>query len=200
MNTTSETLLAHHSHVVIVTDCEPDDMIALAWLGKFLSDKQVPHQIVVSGWTDVYTKAIYMAQFAGNSEVFMGIPSGKSYDIIELITSPTSIEFNPWTEASWTKSLIIQLAPINELLKMYRTGFEFGTVSVAIYGSFNIRSLLAKKSTTKDEVIGCLKACRQIFFYETYFATDPTQFSLPEIETINTITTIFPHVAKMIAL
>ena len=212
--TQSETLFDHfikspdgnNRHVIIVTDCEPDDMIAIAYLVPELYKRKIQFQIVVSCWSDIVTKAKFMHQFLAQSfndigvEIFMGMPTCKTYNITPIVQS-SEMTFRKWPEANWSKCFLIQLAPIQELMVMHQNkSVNFKEITMAIYGSFNIRSILANKSSIIIDVIDCLKQFQQVLFYETYFATDPIQFSTGEIDIISSIASVYPLIGQLIDL
>ena len=80
-----------------------------------------------------------------------------------------------WDQVNFsTATLLIQLAPINELLSIYENKpTMFNNMKMVIYGSFNIRTLLQKNKTSIENVINMMNSFKQVLYYETFYATEP---------------------------
>lgn len=76
--------------------------------------------------------------------------------------------FENWNTLNWSQySLIIQLAPINELMNIYMKDItSFNEVKLAIYASFNIRSVLNKYDSS--QVFEMLNSFKQVLYYESF--------------------------------
>jgi len=173
--------------VLIVTDWEPDDMIAIQMLLPELRKMHIIPDVVVSCWKDVGIKAQFAYRYLqGISDVpisvYMGLPTNKEYDISSMVSTPNDAEPNrsaypkafwDWSALDWTSySLIIQLAPINELLELFSAGTTFGTTTLALYASFNVRSVM--KTHPPETVSQLLHTFRRVIYYESFLATAPT--------------------------
>jgi hypothetical protein len=150
--------------VLIVTDLEPDDMIAIRMLLPELFKRNIVPDIVISCWDDVHKKASFVRQCLKELtnlpiDLYCGMPTEKKYDISSMLNSLIEEDnFESWEVLDWSQySLIIQLAHVNELMSTYLQNTDiFNTTKLAIYASFNIRSVLHKY--TADQVLVMLKS------------------------------------------
>ncbi len=173
--------------VLIVTDFEPDDMIAIYMLLPELRKRNIIPDIVVSCWTDVNIKAQFVRQCFKDAKIFLGLPTSKVYDISSMVQKPSDEVFENWDVLDWTSySLIIQLSPINELMTLFYQGINFNNTKLAIYASFNIRSVLKKYNTS--QVLTMLNSFQQVIYYESFLATSPTM-----VEDMNVLEPILKH-------
>ena len=127
---------------LIVTDWEPDDMIAIHMLLPELLKRNIIPDVVVSSWADVRSKTIFVHQYLSNMtndisiKIYLGLPTKKIYDISSMLSGTDvnkAVTFDEWNALNWAAySLIIQLSPINELMELYLGGTSFENVNLAI--------------------------------------------------------------------
>jgi len=167
------------NNVLIITDWEPDDMIAIHMLLLELLKRNIIPTIVVSCWKDILQKAHFIRQYLREItlipiDIHLGLPSDKEYDISSMITAPCEETFQCWEAMEWNQySLIVQLAPVYELMDVFLRGSpNFSGTKLAIYASFNIRSVLDKYNPS--QILEMLGSFRQVIYYESFLATSPT--------------------------
>jgi len=146
--------------LTIVTDGEPDDLIALLLLQRagWLENAS----IVVNSWRDPQSKAHFVCQALGLVNLYIGEPSDTNFSY-----GQHSQEFQSWKPELFQEALVLCLAPPRELLlsdtKLLRNS------TLAIYGSFNLRSLLGE-GVKADRIIQLLDSFERVVYYETQLA------------------------------
>lgn len=207
MDDDSYTLLDHmlqgeNTKVLIVTDWEPDDMMAIHMLFPELIKRNIIPDIVISCWKDVKTKALFAYQYLKSIttapiNIYLGLPTKKKYNIESMddfSITDFMIEFESWNILNWNQySLIVQLAPINELMTLFNEGRIFKNTKLAIYASFNVRSVM--KTYNHENILKMLNGFKQVIYYESFLATSPTI-----VEDMNVLDNILKHesIAKYI--
>ena len=199
MDNDSYTLLDHllqgeNTKVLIVTDWEPDDMMAIHMLFPELIKRNIIPDIVISCWKDVGTKALFAYQYLKSIttapiNIYLGLPTKKKYNIESMVNTDSAIEFESWNILNWNQySLIIQLAPINELMTLFNEGMIFENTKLAMYASFNIRSVM--KTYNHENILKMLNGFKQVIYYESFLATSPTM-----VENSDVLDNILKHEA-----
>ena len=106
--------------------------------------------------------------------------------------------FPSYQELDPTNSLIINLAPIRELMFYYkRNENTFKNCQLAIYGSFNIRSVLLSQVETPILTCEMLESFADVLLYESYYANGEDN-SITEQELLYIIKTKHPALIKTI--
>ena len=189
--------------IVIITDLEPDDFVALIllFLSGMITDQQV--YFIISAWQDVQHKARCFKKFLqdtfpeySNCSIYLGEPNKNNY-FLPLDTSSDE-HFLLYREFDPSDSLIINLAPVRELISYYKCNSKiFANCELAVYGSFNIRSVLSEKEETPSLVVNIFNSFSSVLLYETYWATGKDS-SLVDADVLNIIRTKHPYLLSLI--
>lgn len=178
---------------IIITDLEPDDLIALyALFTHWISTE--PVTIIISAWTTQQGRADFLNAFLNryferlNFQLYLGLCTDKEY---AYPTVPTTNTYPSWETAHMhPRAFYLQLAPVQELYQLYNRGHHFGTSTLAIYGSYNIRSVLNKDDQLAISHEAMFSQFEQMCFYESTPAAIPTNIHdltfVPEIDRVIT--------------
>jgi len=188
--------------IVIITDLEPDDFLAIVLL--FLSGMITGEMhFVVSAWQNVEHKCRCFRKFLqdsfpkyNNCSIYSGEPNKHNY--ILPLDFHSQEEFSSYREFDPSDSLIINLAPIRELMFYHKHDPNiFKNCELAIYGSFNIRSVLSEKKESPESVVSMFTSFSRVLLYESYWATG-TNSSLADANILNIIRTKYPYLLDII--
>ena len=161
------------ARLTIVTDGEPDDLIALlllqqaGWLAKA--------QIIANGWRDPQTKAAFIQKTLrlAADQIYVGLPSALDFSY----GNASAHAFPPWQPELFCDALVICLAPPRELLRTDAALLR--SSALALYGGFNLRCLL-DEGVAAAQLLALLDAFDRVLYYEAQFAVgdsavhDPT--------------------------
>lgn len=186
--------------VVIFTDCEPDDIIALTSILPKLNGKCI--SIIVSCWADPIVKARFLKEYLSVFNVpvaiFTGVFTDKQYNMSSLVGNHD--EYIPsWVNQEsigWDQDIfILQLAPLYELMELYQhDNIIFNNKNMALYASFNVRHVMGEYSPKL--VTEMIQSFRKVIYYETYYATDPT--IMTDMTLINQMIDKYPAINPVI--
>lgn len=172
--------------LTVVTDCEPDDLLALALLFTHVTPTRMI-TVVVSGWTDRATKATLLWMFLTRRfpaftscvGIVLGEPSAETHDLAAVLRFPVRPEFSDYLTVY--ADVIVQLAPPRELVRMYlHTPTAFSRSALFIYGSWNVRSMIPGEMSTAT-CRAMLESFAFTFYYESFHVVAPTAMHSPEL-------------------
>lgn len=181
-------ILGDVKSLLIMTDLETDDIIAIWLLSKFYKRTKI---MFLVGEGCAYIKKLRMESYIKtlgfeNAEVVRGYDSDRlfTYDGRDIM-SEEDIERLNWIVESKEdvnekvykfirdeSPFIISLKPPRELMDMYANGHPryrriFNRCVLAGYMSFNLRCLMNEH---KKRLVGFLKSFKKCYFYETHYA------------------------------
>ena len=172
-------------NILITTDLESDDLIAIDIVMKVLSKDQKKYFLVGEG--NAYMKYCRMVKYIElykyeNCEVILGYSSDKDFllDGRDVFSEEECKEIRKVSDKKYDSSklievlksqpVIISLKPIRELVELYSTDVNlFKNIDFIGYMGFNVRSVLDKYKF--EYVMDFLKSFRSVIFYETFHAT-----------------------------
>jgi len=183
------------SSIIISTDLETDDLLAIWMLSKIIPNKNI---MFLVGEGDSYIKSKRMERYAKslgftNYSVVQGIGSKKLFkydghdifkldeikefkkdieegtdegtDDIRLCVTLASLKFF----IKWNSPLIFSLKPPRELIELWKMkNTIFKNCIMFGYMSFNLRCLM--KEWSHENIIEFLNSFEECYFYETYHA------------------------------
>lgn len=167
----------------IFTDVEPDDLLAMMIF--FTNCKPLTSvQIVISAWTNQTQRAHFLTMFLVRHfphlkfKIFLGMGNEKEYDMSNILScfpSTSAVQQYPhWTDATFhPHEFYLQMAPAQEIRELYRQHKDFSASTIAIYGSFNIRSLLNKSNELAVEFETMFNSFQKVLYYENFPASAP---------------------------
>lgn len=184
-------LTKENARVCILTDFEPDDMLALLVLFRHLPNNGEILMIVGEGLKNKTKLAVnFVRQFSLKCSCVISQGSGSSavypHEMLDLFSEvphdpegvahtkenivvqdlKTSLETFDFTDAT-----VLVLKPFRELLKFVEPS-RFSTTTLALYGSFNLKQTLNNQNKANiEDLLNCTFA--QTILYETFFATGP---------------------------
>lgn len=202
--------------LVVFTDCEPDDYFAIFLLmslfnkGRFDSIK-----FVVSCWTEPAVKAqllkTVLARHNYHPDIYYGNSTNRQYDLKPLLESfaITAADADTAAIPRYTADVIHQadtillLAPPVDLLECYRAEPTiFQGKQCALYGSFNVRSLIEGShnggAVTADETLAMFHSFQRVIWYETYFATGSVN-SFTDADTLTALSAAYPEFPQLVS-
>jgi hypothetical protein len=170
--------------IIITTDLEPDDLVALHILKDYLPD--VPLLFLV-GEGNAYIKYMRMKVYAEllgltNYKIIQGESSDKDFkydgydvfnkEIIPYLRAQKNPEQNNYELLEFIKlykPVIISLKPPRELYALYlKDGKLFNEIDIIGYMSFNIRCMLVSGDF---DVIKFFESFKTVIYYESFLAT-----------------------------
>ncbi|AYV86502.1 MAG: hypothetical protein Sylvanvirus1_98 [Sylvanvirus sp.] len=174
-------------HLMILTDLEPDDLIALLLIKDKLA--QAKSIMFVVGEGNAMLKAARMSVYVemlelSNCSVIRGCSSDKEFeaDGLELFSpeyiahvrsrkDEYKVDFTKiLTFLKEKKPFVLSLKPPRELIHLWKEDpTVFHGIVMAGYMSFNIRCLFQQHS--HELVAEFLHSFQRVFFYETFLAT-----------------------------
>jgi len=219
------------TRLVVFTDGEPDDYFAILLLmslyrrGAAIFDSI---KFVVSCWSDPQAKARLLKGVLANHghkpEVYYGNSTNNFQDMTELSNLMSSSPVSKYTaELVYEADTILLLAPPVDLLEMYRADTNiFRGKQCAMYGSFNVRSLLDGCATAADvsgvggvgntvtnttnttdisstatEMLSMFRSFDKVVWYETFFATG-TVSSFTDAKTLTAMAVAYPEFPQLV--
>ncbi len=176
-------------HLVVVSDLEPDDFFALLLLMHSGALSKFAVTIVVSGWQSpldkarfldalLSSKARHLKNNCASLEILVGeaIPD-KTFDLPSIpgCVPNASAKFGSYRDLEpgwWSHKLVLCLAPPRELLFEFRRDpYAFAHSSLAIYGSYNLRSLPQRGEASPEELSRMIASFCCPLLYETFLVT-----------------------------
>ncbi|CAH6419328.1 Hypothetical protein HVR_LOCUS532 [uncultured virus] len=193
----------NNRHVIVITDLEPDDIIAITLLLKRGNILPENLSFIVSAWKDVNTKARYLRKLLtenflnyANTKIYLGEASNAKH-VLPFALGPEEI-FPRYRDLNWYNSFIINLAPVRELIALFREDFcFFRECSLAIYGSFNIRSVIWSDKIKLKELYQLFDSFDEVIYYETFLATGEKN-SISDKGLLDIIWTRYPFISELI--
>lgn len=177
-------------NLVVITDCEPDDYMALLAILKLVRKTGRDLVIIVSAWREQQPKAARLQTFL-NREFFdlknrifirLGEPSHTNYD---MALTPEEIAIEPfpqYTQFDLVGNIIFQLTHPVEIFKIFREQSEFFQNSYLFtYGSFNYRVPLQRYDMTTQDIRDLFTSFKFVFYYEAFPASDPTMMEYDDL-------------------
>jgi len=171
--------------LIITTDLETDDLVAIKKLAEHIKDKKVMfivgegNAIVKCYRMNVYAKKLGFTNFrviqgygsdkdfkydgrdVFNEEFCQEIRQEKSVDCLDVIEQEIRSQKNP---------IIIMFKPPGEFIDLYKKDIKiFENTALIGYFAFNIRCLL--KEHSREDIISFIDSFKNIVFYETFLAT-----------------------------
>jgi len=201
---------------LIMTDLEPDDMLALYMLSKSISNSKV---LFLVGEGNSNIKEMRMKKYIEllgfkNATVLRGMSSDKNFkydgfdvetekeikDITKVDDDIKFVEAQLDVFISDTNPAIICLKPPRELIKMYfdddnNFSERLAKCEMAGYMSFNLRCLM--KKWEKPKIIEFLKNFKRCYFYETHNAVGSANTITTDDLDFNLIPKIVKDVMKL---
>lgn len=194
--------------VLILTDMEPDDLIALHLLMPFFHARDVPVTIVVSMWRKPLDKARFLSGYLQsnrwdkNVRIHIGANSNKVFDfspiedVVKMSRNNIDYQCNEYVLfpkcCENKKTLVLSMAPVQHHLFIVKKKIWSQSVLV-MYGSFNVRSWLlnCKNDVSSRKLVAFLASFKKTIYYESYLATGEN----------NSVTGVYPrddHIATLV--
>jgi hypothetical protein len=197
-------IIGKNDRICIITDCEPDDYLAMLALLKFLRSKPNEIIIIVSAWQKQRPKAAKLCSFLEKEfpdmldriTIKLGEPSDANYEMV-LTPEEELMIFESYTILDLEVEIIFQLTHPVEIWKAYSDNFVmFENTSLFTYGSFNYRHLIYNGTLVEADIIKLFASFGFVFYYEAFPATNPTTMEYDDLTEL--LHQNYPHIAKMI--
>jgi len=186
-------------NILITTDLEPDDVIALKDLSSVIKDSHVITFLVGEGCARIKAERmeVYMNTFFNhvkNKKVLQGYSSKKDFplDGEDLFTKEQLKTFREENEKlpntnvllelmNLDIDLVFNLKPPREFFALFTNPSEtfhstvlkkFANIHFITYASFNLRCLMDRNNPkVKDRILEFLESFPSVIYYESYLAT-----------------------------
>lgn len=171
----------NHDVILILTDLEPDDILALYLLKKYIQNDTIIYVITGEGNLIKCNMCESILNIIGykNYIVFDGNKSEKEYpkDIIDTYIYDKEQKYTFYLDVSSIKGLIenfnnpliIGLKPFTEIIK-YISYISLKKSTFIVYGSFNFRCML--KDYNNETLANFINnSFKRVIIYESYYAT-----------------------------
>ncbi len=206
-NHLNKLIIEEYDRVIVITDLEPDDLIAITMLlkSKELNLKTFNQEIIfiISAWSNVEQKARFFRKFLldcfsayANSQIYLGESSDKKFEFPFEVAANEN--FPSYQILDPSNSLIINLAPIRELM-FYHQNIPnvFKNCYLAIYGSFNIRSVIVEKKLEHTHICNIFYSFSGVLCYESFYAVGSNN-NMTDPEILGIIKSNYPYLEKII--
>lgn len=223
-----ETLLAKHETIVIATDLEPDDLVALVMLRKMTEKHKDLRLIFLVGEGNSVIKEARMLEYVkllkfcddrpkDQIQVIRGMSSDIDFsldgqdvltnEIIEVFRKRDNVftldeMMDLALKITNEQVLYISLKPPRELYSIWKIfSYVFGKITMIGYMSFNLRALLTAKENKDDDpqmIESFLKSFSKVLYYETFIASNESSIDIGMKTTPQSIYAIFSPLSRFI--
>lgn len=169
-------VIGQYDKIVIITDLEPDDFVAITIL---LKSGQIGSRLlcfIISAWRNVEHKARFFRKFldecfpvCSNIRIYLGEPNDNDYYFPFELTSNEM--FPSYQNLDPSNSLIVNLASVKELMFYYKNIPRiYEHCQLVINGSFSIRTVLLGLQITPSLLCRMLYSFSGVLYYENFYA------------------------------
>lgn len=134
-------------NIVVLTDCEPDDFVALWALEKAFPDAKVT--VIITDTTPEQARTLATMLPASWARAYY--PSGRRAKYANLPSDPDAPEIAVATAAPWDvyaiADVFLFMSPLTAFTELCNLGLLNPKAAAAIYGSFNLRCVKTREQT-----------------------------------------------------
>jgi hypothetical protein len=171
--------------LIITTDLETDDLIALYIMAKYIKD--MPKLIIVGeGNSQIkYCRMLIYSYLLGftNTTIIKGHSSHQKFkcDGLDILSNEAITEINNSIDQTdpiddirlfikrYPDQTIISLKPMRELLEIWKEEPDiFANITLIGYMGFNVRSIMNNR---EQDIINFFRSFKLVIYYETFLAT-----------------------------
>lgn len=183
-------MLERDEHYWIVTNVDPDQMVAVYCVIKKIIDVGLLEStsIIVSESNDLVSAARLLYDFLTESfpaqnwdekRIFMGRKTNACFKFTELVKEETmDKKFGMWSDTVFPTNVFQFSAPL-ELFWIFSkyAGKTVGRMNVCMYNSIGFRNMVSRAEATTDQMKLLCKSFRTLFFYDKSYTHYPHSFT-----------------------